>query len=155
MSGVPDELVEKAARAMFDHAAMYDSRGDLKHCRCGIQYGVQHPENTNHDAHQATAALEAVGLPALLERVEAAEREVARLKGQHRSIRDGWHDLATRRDALAAKVADAGERIAQAIEEAAPRTRPGGEWDSNRTVAAAYYRAAEVARAALTEGEPE
>src|SRR4051812_40604553 len=51
MTGIPDELVEKAARAM----AVSNVRDDYSY------------------ASLARAALEAVGLPTLLERVEAAE----------------------------------------------------------------------------------
>lgn len=88
MTGIPDDLVEKAARA--SHA--YDMR-DIG----GVTWENDGDANRTEWLGSAAAALEAVGLPALLERVERQDKEI------HRAVRRAERE----RDALAAKVADA------------------------------------------------
>lgn len=103
MTGIPDELVEKAIDA-WSHDVVHDDpyRGPMR------------------------AALEAVGLPALLERVEAAEEQrryadqrserysalADEMRGRANDALARSEKRGTERDALAAKVAQLREQVA-------------------------------------------
>jgi hypothetical protein len=151
MTGIPDELV---TNLLIQHSR---NNGDA-HCACGLDVSGL----VGHARHQATVVLEAVGLPALLERVEAAESllraiEDSRLDPARAIIKADRlaGEAIIKADALAAKVADAGEQIGQAIE-----VMPVDHVESlaGLPVVVEHTRervradAAAIARAALTEG---
>ena len=50
--------------ALAEHEPVTDSRGEIKSCRCGVLFGIQHPDTSTHRAH----------LAAVIDHIIAAER---------------------------------------------------------------------------------
>jgi len=53
--------------ALAEHEPVTDSRGEIKSCRCGVLFGIQHPDTSTHRAH----------LAAVIDTITATDRAVS------------------------------------------------------------------------------
>ncbi|WP_332645069.1 hypothetical protein [Aeromicrobium sp.] len=56
---------------LAEHHAVWDERGEIKRCVCGLLFGIQHPANGNHPTHLAEQ---------LAKRTDEARAEADRLR---------------------------------------------------------------------------